>query len=83
MVQYDFNKGYGEETSCVCEKKQMSPIMTKYFDTSRKMLPQEMTICIMEALIFMSWKLWLMSFFSKIGQTTMSKAYVPTERSYM
>ena len=49
------------DTRCVCET-QMPPIMAnsnngqdhkdKYFDTSRNILSQEMTICNMEALIF-------------------------------
>ena len=41
----------------------------KYFDTSRKIFPQEMTICHIEALIFIFQKLWLISIlFLKIGQ---------------
>ena len=49
-----------KKTRCVCET-QMPPIMAnsnegqdhkdKYFDTSRKILSQEMTMCKMEALV--------------------------------
>ena len=56
---HSYNK-INHKTRCVCET-QMPPIMVNsnddqdhkdiYFDTSRKILTQEMTMCNMEALI--------------------------------
>ena len=55
----DFVYEYSQKTRCVCET-QMPPIIANskdgqdnndiYFDTSRQILSQEMTMCIMEAL---------------------------------
>ena len=63
MVQSDFNKVYVWETKQdVFVKKNASDMANskmhgedhkdKYFDTSRKILSQEITICIVESLIY-------------------------------
>ena len=62
MVQYYFVKYIRKnETRCVCEKTNASDIgqfkdgqdhKDKYFDTSRKILSQEMTVYNVEALLF-------------------------------
>ena len=59
----------------MCLWNTMPPIMAnsnegqdhkdKYFDTSRKILSQEMTMCNMEALVSYPYKLWPMSIFKK------------------
>ena len=66
MVQYDLNKVYvGETKQDVFKKKpntsdiailKMAKIHGQ-IGTSRKILSQEMTICIVEALIFIFYKL--------------------------
>ena len=66
MVQYDFSKVY---VLCVCEKnisdisdngRQFQRLLRSHgqiFDTSRKILSQDMTICIVEALVLIFKKL--------------------------
>ena len=54
----------------------------KYFDTSRKILSQEMTICNMEALVSYLLKNYDQCHFFLIYQMLRSKDSVPTKRSH-
>ena len=53
----------------------------KYFDTSRKILSQEMTMCNMEALVSYPKEVMTnVNFFLKVGQMPRSKDKVSTKR---
>ena len=54
----------------------------KYFDTSRKILPQEMTMYNMEAFSILSLRVMTNVNFFLIGQMSRSKYKVPTKRSH-
>ena len=54
----------------------------KYFDTSRKLLSQEMTLYTMEAFSILSLRSYDQCQFFLIGQMSRSKDSVPTKRSH-
>ena len=67
-----------DETRCVCEHNasdngQGQDHKDKYFDTSRKILSQEMTLCKMEALVSYPKEVMTNVFFFLIGQMPRSK----------